>query len=57
MVVIKFLYRCVCGHGFYKNSKRWAILTNNKCERCGSRKTKFIDQVLKVKRGKIKTPR
>ena len=57
MEAVKFLYRCKCGHGFYRNSKRLAILINNKCGVCGNRKTKFIRQVLKVKREKIKIPR
>ncbi len=57
MEVSKFLYRCKCGHGFYRNSKRWIILINNKCDVCGGRQTKFIKQVLKVKREKIKIPR
>ncbi len=54
MEVIKYLYRCKCGHGFYKNSKRLRIRRNYKCGVCGSRKTKFIRSILKAKREKRK---
>lgn len=57
MEVIKFLYRCKCGHGFYRNSKRNRLRRNYKCERCKSRKTIFIKQVLKAKREHFKRVR
>ncbi len=56
-IIKRYLYKCKCGHTFYKDVKRRFYQKRYTCRECGKRTTKFKKTIKKFQRERRHGPR